>query len=111
MRKCVVASVLVGTLLGALEVFFVWPNQRILKIRAIEDVTLSNTKQGGEIVATLKAGEERTVVRCEDNKSTIEPVIRTIGGTEVYPSRGNYKVVEERESVFSMPRFLNCGNR
>ena len=101
---------LCGVLAGALY-FLIVPFQRQLVLVAEEDVTFHDSENREKVVFVLPAGSSTEIIRCEDNKHVIEPVIRLDDGRMAYRVFGRVTVRTEPTGLLSRPRYLGCGDR
>jgi hypothetical protein len=108
-RELLVTAFLTGIAV-ALLVTLVIPFQRMLNLVAAEDVAFYDGKNRERIVFILPAGDSATIIRCEDTKHLIEPVIQLKDGREVHRAHGRMQIQSLGTGVLSRPQYLGCGD-
>lgn len=107
MRATFTLAAAAGIVVGLLAAIVV-SHQRAVFIIATVDVPVFDVDDPMKRIGTLAKDAISPVLWCEDNKSTIEPVIDVDGRSG--RARGPYKIVTERTGIFSRPHFLGCGD-
>jgi hypothetical protein len=84
-------------------------SQRSLYVLAKNDLSVAEHGARYKVVGALKQGQKARIIRCDDTKSLIEPIIELADGTQGVPDL-EYAIVAEPTGVFSRPQFLECGD-
>jgi len=91
--------------------FLVIRFQRELILEAVEDIKFYDglrAVRAPNVIFELPKGNSATIVRCEDRKSVIEPVINLDDGRAAYLLSGRFKIHVKRTGMLSRPRYLGC---
>jgi hypothetical protein len=82
--------------------------QRDLILVALEPVEFYDGVDATEIIFRLSPWQSRVIVRCEDKKHVIEPVINLDDGREAHALSGGFRINVEYTGLLSRPRYLGC---
>jgi hypothetical protein len=99
-----VTAILAGSFL-----LFVSPSQRELILFADEDTQFYDGADGSKIIYVLSRGKSANIVRCEDTKTSIEPMIKLDDGRSAQRLTGRTSI-QVRRTGMSWPRYLGCGD-
>jgi hypothetical protein len=97
-------------LLSAVFFLLVMPSQRQLLLQATKDLQLYDSADGSKQIGVLPMGKIAIIVRCDDNKSTINPVIELEDGRTAYVLTAGFTISSKQTGWFSRPHYLNCGD-
>jgi hypothetical protein len=85
--------------------------QRELILEAVEDIKFYDgvrAARAANVIFGLPKGKSATIVRCEDRKSVIEPMIRLDDGRMAYLLSGRFNIHVKPTGMLSRPRYLGC---
>jgi hypothetical protein len=88
--------------------FFVIEFQRELSLVAVNDVQFYDGQDPANVIFQLPNGASAIIVRCEDTKSLIVPVIGLDDGRTAYLLSGNFKIHSRPTGLLSRPRYPGC---
>jgi hypothetical protein len=112
MQRALINKAVISILLALVALLFLYFGvmrfQRELFLVALDDLTFYDGRNWNRIVFTLPSGEEEQIIRCEDRKSKIEPVIRIKEEETVYLRGGDFKIIARPTGLLSSPRYLGC---
>jgi hypothetical protein len=81
--------------------------QRSLFIVAKRDLSVVEDLQSDKVIGTLRQGQKARILRCEDTKHYIQPIVELSDGTVGVPEV-QYDIVIERTGFLSRPQFPGC---
>lgn len=84
-------------------------SQRSLYVVAEKDLPVAELRAPYAVVGALKQGQKARIIRCNDTKSLIEPIVALPDGSQGIPSPG-YRIEAVSTGRLSRPQFLECGD-
>jgi hypothetical protein len=85
--------------------------QRSLFLVAKNDLSVVDDMQSRKILGTIAKGQKTRILKCDDSKHYIMPVVALSNGTTGVVYDVDYYIVVERTGLLSWPQFLNCPYR
>jgi hypothetical protein len=86
------------------------PAQRQLTLRATQDLKLYDIADKTRQIGVLPQGKTATILRCDDTKSSIDPIVELEGGQTGYVLTSGFAISSTRTGWLSRPRYLHCGD-